>query len=336
MALLDPRPPRGRTLRRLLGGLLAGAGAMLVLATALAATGVVPLWRPTVPPPPALVEAEATRAAAAPSAAVAAPTEPPTVAHAAPAPPPALPPAERSVEAPALAAPAEPTAEEAAPQPADTAEPSLATSALLPPPPVASPTLLPTRAVSAAPTFPPPATSIALAMLTPTVLPTPDALPTPTPRPTAVPPPPPPGLPVQLVIPRIRVDTPVIELSTTLDARGVPQWETVPFMAGHYRVTGLAGARTNVVVSGHVRTRDLGNVFRDLHLLHPGDPIVVFTEQGEFTYRVAELRLVPPSDTSPLAPSPQPRLTLITCAGEFDFRAQSFTERLIVAADLVT
>jgi LPXTG-site transpeptidase (sortase) family protein len=329
MALRDPRSPRGRTLRRLLGGLLAGAGAMLVLATALAATGVVPLWRPSVPRPPALVEAEATRDAAAPSAAVAPSAEPPTAARAAPAPPPALPPAERSVEAPALVAPAEPAAEEAAPLPAEVAGDGMAAAALLPPP-LASPTLLPTRAVSALPTFPPPATSIALAMLTPT------ALPTPSPRPTAVPAPPPPGLPVKLMIPRIRVDTPVIELSTTLDARGVPQWETVPFMAGHYRVTGLAGARTNVVVSGHVRTRDLGNVFRDLHLLRPGDAIVVYTEQGEFTYRVAELRLVPPSDTSPLAPSLQPRLTLITCAGEFDFRAQAFTERLIVAADLVT
>jgi LPXTG-site transpeptidase (sortase) family protein len=161
-------------------------------------------------------------------------------------------------------------------------------------------------------------------------------LPTLTPRPTPVPPPPPPGLPVQLVIPRIRVNTPVIELSTALDARGVPQWETVPFVAGHYRVTGLVGAPTNVVLSGHVLTRDMGNVFRDLHLLRPGDPIVVYTEQGEFTYQVADLRLVPPTDTSPLTPSATPRLTLITCAGEYDFRAQSFTERLIVAADLVT
>jgi sortase A len=101
-------------------------------------------------------------------------------------------------------------------------------------------------------------------------------------------------------------------------------------------MTGLAGARTNVVLSGHVVTRDMGNVFRDLHLLRPGDPVVVYTEQGQFTYRVSELRLVDPADTSVLAPSSTPQLSLITCAGEFDFRTRTFNQRLVVVGELVT
>jgi LPXTG-site transpeptidase (sortase) family protein len=182
----------------------------------------------------------------------------------------------------------------------------------------------PTIELSPLPTLPPPPTLIT------------SVISTPTPRPTAVPPPPPPGLPVHLVIPSIQVDTKVVELSTALDAQGAPQWETVPFVAGHYRMTGLVGARTNVVLSGHVVTRDMGNVFRDLHLLRPGDPVVVSTDEGQFTYVVSELRLVDPADTSVLAPSSTPRLSLITCAGQFDFRTRTFNQRLVVIGDLAT
>ncbi|HZS03133.1 MAG TPA: sortase [Chloroflexota bacterium] len=313
-----PHPPA--RWRRLVGAALLGSGVLLLALTLLAATGVLPLWRPSVPPPPALVEARATRvtlptSAVAPDRATA--PEPLAVpASATPAPPapsptpiavPGAPP-----DAAARAGPLDsPAAIAAGDQPAD----ALALA-------LASPTAAPTRVPL--PTWPPPPTLIT------------SALPTRTPRPTAVPPLPPPGLPVHLVIPRIHVDTAVVELSTTLDARGVPEWETVPFVAGHYRMTGLVGARTNVVLSGHVVTRDMGNVFRDLHLLRPGDAVVVYTDQGQFTYRVSELRLVDPGDTSVLAPSSAPRLSLITCAGEFDFRTHTFNQRLVVVGELVT
>ena len=51
--------------------------------------------------------------------------------------------------------------------------------------------------------------------------------------PTAVPPLPPPGPPVQLAIPSIRLDTPVVELRTSYGSDGGVEWETVPFVAGH-------------------------------------------------------------------------------------------------------
>src|SRR3954469_15103447 len=58
-----PRPSLAllaRHRRRVGAGLLV-AGGLLVGLTGLVATGIVPLWRPSVPPPPALVEARATR-----------------------------------------------------------------------------------------------------------------------------------------------------------------------------------------------------------------------------------------------------------------------------------
>jgi LPXTG-site transpeptidase (sortase) family protein len=330
---MDQQPPLDSPARRqrIVGAALLGVGAMLAALTALAATGLLPLWQPSVPPPPALIEARATHVTlppdpAAPASAVS-PSAPLTaddnsaptgLARAAAMPPPVPSPS----PIPVFGAPPDwsPVAPPATPNPsaqADNHPDPLATVLAL----MAAP---PTSELAPLPTLPPPPTLITSAIATPT------------PRPTAVPPLPAPGLPIQLVIPRIRVDTRVVELSTTLDARGVPQWETVPFVAGHYRVTGLAGARTNVVLSGHVVTRDMGNVFRDLHLLRPGDPVVLYTDQGQFTYRVSELRLVDPADTSVLAPSPAPRLSLITCAGAFDFRTQSFTQRLVVVGDLVT
>jgi sortase A len=150
-----------------------------------------------------------------------------------------------------------------------------------------------------------------------------------------VPPPPAPGLPLRLAIPSIKVDTPVVPLDMREDERGNLEWETVPFVAGHYGVTGLVGADANVVLSGHVATQGLGNVFRDLYRLRPKEPIVVYTAEGEFTYRVEKLRLVRPEDVDVLAPSAEPQLTLLTCAGDFDFRTRSFNQRLVVVARLV-
>jgi LPXTG-site transpeptidase (sortase) family protein len=154
--------------------------------------------------------------------------------------------------------------------------------------------------------------------------------------PTPVPPPPPPGLPVRLAIPSIRVDAPVVELDRKPGPSGALQWETVPFVAGYYPITGLVGAPANVVLSGHVHSQDQGNVFRDLYRLQPGDPLVVGTALGQFTYRVADLRLVKPWEVDALAPSAEPRLTLVTCAGAFDFRTRTFSERLLVVGELVS
>ncbi|HEY7064614.1 MAG TPA: sortase [Chloroflexota bacterium] len=310
---------RLRGVGRPLGWALLGAGGLLVVGTALVATGILPLWQPSVPPPPALVEARATSVTRAPDRS--------------PSPTPAAP----SAASPAFAVAPTPVAvfgappdwtpvalrfpQAAAPARADAAAVAPDALAAAPRPTAAA---APTIELSPLPTLPPPPTLIT------------SVISTPTPRPTAVPPPPPPGLPVHLVIPSIQVDTKVVELSTALDAQGAPQWETVPFVAGHYRMTGLVGARTNVVLSGHVVTRDMGNVFRDLHLLRPGDPVVVSTDEGQFTYVVSELRLVDPADTSVLAPSSTPRLSLITCAGQFDFRTRTFNQRLVVIGDLAT
>src|SRR5262249_58513764 len=105
-----------------------------------------------------------------------------------------------------------------------------------------------------------------------TLLPSPPPPPSPTPLPTPVPPAPAPGLPVHLVIPSVKIDTPVVELDTSVDEAGNLEWDTVPFVAGHYGMTGLAGARANVVLAGHVATHGMGNFFPELYPPPPAQP----------------------------------------------------------------
>ena len=294
---MDGRAAGGRW-RAIAGTLLIGVGGALAILTVGAALGFVPLFQPSVPPPVALQTPRATPLLARPS---------PPPATAAPA-------AVRFVAEPeATGAPAAP------PSP--------------PPTPTASPTPLPT---------PRPASGLIARVLpprapSPTRTATPVPTPTATPPPTPVPPPPLPGLPVRLRIPSIGVDTPVVELDMVDDPEDGLHWETVPFVAGHYAITGLVGSPSNVVIAGHVATRDQGNVFRDLYRVQLGDPVVVYTAEGEFTYRVAEVRVVRPEEVEVLQPAGAvPRLSLLTCAGTFDFRSRTFSHRLVVIAELVT
>jgi LPXTG-site transpeptidase (sortase) family protein len=292
----EPRAPDDRraAARRALGRALPIVGWALVVGNVLVMTGLVPLWRPSLPPPDILVPAgPAGPAATGPGWSL---TD--WVAFAAP----------RAAPGPS-AAPAE-----AAPPPLESATPGAPLAA------------------DAGPSYSP--IVGALAPVATAVVPLPTS--TPVVLPTPVPPLPPPGRPLQLTIPSIRVDTPVVELHTTIGPNGALEWDTVPFVAGHYSTSGLAGAPTNVVLSGHVMTTDRGNVFRDLYRVRPGEPLIVWTEQGQFTYRVVDVRLARPNDLSLVAPTTSPRLTLITCAGQFDYRTQTFTERLVVVGEFVT
>ncbi len=144
-----------------------------------------------------------------------------------------------------------------------------------------------------------------------------------------------PGSPLKLQIPSIDVDTDVTEGGIVINKQGEAEWETVPFVALHYRETAPVGGRGNAVISGHVVTISWGNVFRDLYKLNFGDEVKVETDEGQFTYIVEDLKLVKPSSVEVMGPSTSPILTLITCGGEFDSRSRSFSDRLIVTSRLV-
>lgn len=136
-----------------------------------------------------------------------------------------------------------------------------------------------------------------------------------------------------MVIPSIGVDSVVQEVGTYWE-KGQLAWETVPFVVGHYRTTAKAGESGNAVFSGHVSSRNAGNVFRDLYKVQLGDQLEIHTADASFIYEVTDVRLVLPTETSVMNPTLDARATLITCAGEWIPTERAFSHRLIVTAKL--
>jgi len=152
---------------------------------------------------------------------------------------------------------------------------------------------------------------------------------TPTPTPTLANP----GVPIRMAIPSLGVDSQVKEAGTYWE-QGQLVWETLPFVVAHYRATAKAGEVGNAVFSGHVTSHNAGNVFQDLYQIELGDRVRVFTDAAEFVYEVSEVRLVLPTETSVMEPTSDERITLITCAGEWNPSKREYSHRLIVTAKL--
>ena len=119
-------------------------------------------------------------------------------------------------------------------------------------------------------------------------------------------------------IPKIGVEKAVVEGVSVSALKKGP---------GHYPTTPMPGQPGNAAIAGHRTT--YGAPFFDLDELAPGDRVEVTTRQGEFTYRVRELRVVRPSQNEVLAPTEENLLTLTTCEPQY-----SAARRLSVIAAL--
>lgn len=120
-------------------------------------------------------------------------------------------------------------------------------------------------------------------------------------------------------IPKIDVEKAVVE-GVSVDA--------LKQGPGHYPTTPMPGQPGNAAIAGHRTT--YGAPFYRLDELAPGDPILVTTRQGEFTYEVRESKIVKPTQNEVLDPSEENLLTLTTCNPRF-----SAAQRLIIIAVLV-
>lgn len=132
----------------------------------------------------------------------------------------------------------------------------------------------------------------------------------------------------RLRLPTIGVDKTVVEGTTREALRSGP---------GHYLGTARPGQPGNVAIAGHRTT--YGAPFHDIDELTPGDPIVVETEDGVFTYRVegqataegttSGHRIVAPEAVHVIADRGDHRLTLTACHPKYSAR-----QRIVVTAVL--
>ena len=133
--------------------------------------------------------------------------------------------------------------------------------------------------------------------------------------------------PERLVIPAIGVDTQVV---TSPVVQG--EWQVPRFVAGYLEGTARPGGGSNVALAGHLQSLRNGNVFADIDQLGAGDEVILSGGGEELRYVVRESRLVPPTEVSVVAPTSGEQLTLITCAGTWDWLRGEYSHRLVVVA----
>lgn len=115
-------------------------------------------------------------------------------------------------------------------------------------------------------------------------------------------PPPAPNQAVRIQIPAINVDAPVVQGDG---------WEQLKKGVAQHIGSANPGQDGNVVLSAH---NDVyGELFRYLDKLQPGDQVVLFTQQRQFTYVVDQTILVEPTAVEVMASTGSPTVTLISC-----------------------
>ena len=152
------------------------------------------------------------------------------------------------------------------------------------------------------------------------------------------------GVPDRIVIPKISLDAPMVDVGWKVVERGdqrFTEWETADNAAGRLINSAKPGEQGNVVLSGHHNTK--GEVFRAISegKLAVGDFIYLYDDQGNrVTYVVSEvtkpLLEVGASEEQRLAnaryiqPTSDARVTLVTCWPYY-----TNTHRVIVVGHLV-
>jgi LPXTG-site transpeptidase (sortase) family protein len=144
--------------------------------------------------------------------------------------------------------------------------------------------------------------------------------------------PPPPemdGPPDWIRVPRIDLN------SATVDVGVVDGYYDVPwFDVGHHADSANPGQPGNSIFNGHVLTMNAGRVFYRLNALAPGDAVFVYTPAYRTGWSVTSTFAVTDDDSSFLEQTDQPRVTLYTCTGQFNFLERSYAERLVVVCQL--
>jgi len=133
-----------------------------------------------------------------------------------------------------------------------------------------------------------------------------------------------PGPVYSLDLPTLRLHTGVVQVD----------WEPPLFVVGQVRSSAHVTEGNSVLV-GHVRGAAGYNVFDHLDKLVLGDTVVTNSRGETYDFVVTDIQVLPKEDTSPTLPTDSPRLTLMTCSGEFNPLSGEYPDRLWVIAEPV-
>lgn len=125
---------------------------------------------------------------------------------------------------------------------------------------------------------------------------------------------------IQIQIPTIGVDAPVVQGDG---------WEQLKKGVAQTIGTANPGQSGNLVLSAHNDV--FGEIFRNLDQLKRGDKIVVYTPQRGYTYIITNIQIVGPTDVEVMASTPDPTVTLISC---YPYMVDN--KRIVVQASLQT
>jgi LPXTG-site transpeptidase (sortase) family protein len=146
----------------------------------------------------------------------------------------------------------------------------------------------------------------------------------------------------QLSIPAINVEAQVVPVELKSFPDGVVTWDVsqIDWEVGYFEGTGWFGQGSNTVLGGHseLEARTPG-VFQHLDQLDIGDTVSVTTRRGQWLFMVEDVTTVAIDDLSPLYPSEEEQLTLITCDPQSYVEVDGdvlYDRRVVVTASLVT
>lgn len=138
------------------------------------------------------------------------------------------------------------------------------------------------------------------------------------------------GPPVWMRIPIIGVDSAVSDVKVVDGFYDVP-W----FDVGHHADSPSPGDAGNSIFDGHVLTINAGRVFYRLHELQPGDAVYMYSPMYRTDWVVTDTFAAVSDDSSFLAQTGVPQVTLYTCSGDYNPLEQSFSQRMVVVGTLV-
>ncbi|GAA3834557.1 MULTISPECIES: class F sortase [Amycolatopsis] len=144
--------------------------------------------------------------------------------------------------------------------------------------------------------------------------------------------------PTQVRIPKIGAESSLISVAVNKDGEiAVPSVDK-PMQAAWYRLSPVPGDVGPAIILGHVDGNHQPGIFYKLKDVRPGDEIFVDRSDGRQLRFVVDHTTQVPKDQFPqdavYGNTDEPQLRLITCGGVFDHAEHSYTDNIVVYANL--